>query len=234
MSDKEKKAYLVNNWANGMIFRMKGFQKEGISPNVFREQLLRKYTWSQLSLLLDAVKGVRKGAAILARTPEGRLLVRAREERDWPRLLKGHDQAVAAAAAMEGVKTEKTLQAAAKFKQEAANLRMIPGVRPLITKAEYKCEGEEMSHCVHSMGYYLNRDGYEFAFAAQDGTRATLQLSVYGNVIQFFGPHDTTPSDATKKMLDRFLAANDDNIALMQQGKFPAARKKAQQGRHDT
>jgi len=221
MSDKEKKEYAVNNWASNMIYRMKGFRREGIAPVVFREQLLRKYTWAQLTLLLDAVAGVRKGAAILARTPEGRLLVRAREERDWPRLLRGHDQAVAAAAALEGVKTEKTLKAAAKFKQEAANLRMIPGVRPLVTKAEYKCEGDELDHCVHSMGYYLNRDGYELAFAAQDGTRATLQLGVNGSVLQFFGPKDARPSEATKNMLVAFLAANADNIELMRQGQFP-------------
>jgi hypothetical protein len=96
------------------------------------------------------------------------------------------------------------------------------GVRPLITKSEYKCEGDEMKHCVHSMGYYLKRDGYEFAIAAPDGTRATLELdSKRGTVRQLFGPNDSTPSAATRKMAEAFLAVNRNNIALMRQGRFP-------------
>lgn len=221
MTVKAAKQLAAVNWVSDMIFQMRMFQQEGISPTVFRKQLLPKYDLPQLSLLKDALEGVRKGASVLVQTPEGRLLVRAREERDWPRLLRGHDQAVAAADQMGGAKSQKVLDDAEKFKRGAARFTMIPGVRPLITKAEYKCEGDEMKHCVHSMGYYLKRDGYEFAFAAPDGTRATLELDAKtGRVRQFFGPQDMTPSKTTQKMLDKFLAVNDDNIALLQEGKF--------------
>ena len=220
--DRKRADERTTSWVNSMLEIMQDFQSEGISAKVFREQLVRKYEPPQLIRLRDAFTGVREGAAILVQTPEGRLLVRAREEKDWPRLLQGHDQAVAAAGQMRDTSSEKNLALAEAFKRGAEQFTMIPGVRPLITKAEYKCEGDEMHHCVHSMGYYLKRDGYEFAFAAPDGTRATLELDAKtGRVRQLFGPGDSTPSAATRKMADAFLAVNKNNIALLKEGKFP-------------
>ena len=224
--DKQIANERTTSWVNSMLEIMQDFQSEGISAKVFREQLVRKYEPPQLIRLLDALTGVREGAVILVQTPEGRLLVRAREEKDWPRLLQGHDQAVAAAGQMRDTSSEKNLALAEEFKRGAEQFTMIPGVRPLITKAEYKCEGDEMHHCVHSMGYYLKRDGYEFAFAAPDGTRATLELDAkYGTVRQLFGPADSTPSAATQKMKNEFLAVNKNNIALLRAGKFPVYAK---------
>lgn len=226
LSDQQIALERTGTWIDSMIRIQEEFQSEGISPKVFREQLLRKYEGPQLVRLLDALRGVRQGAALLVQTPEGRLLVRAREERDWPRLLRGHDLAVAAAGEMRNTSSHEALAAAETFKRGAEQFIMIPGVRPLITKSEYKCEGDEMKHCVHDMGYYLNRDGYEFAIAAPDGTRATLELdSKMGTTRQLFGPEDSTPSAATRKMANAFLAINKNNIALMRQGKFPVYAK---------
>lgn len=220
--DKQTAIVRTGAWIDSMLRTMQEFQDLGISAKIFREQLLRKYESPQLVRLLDALIGVREGAPILVQTPEGRLLVRAREEKDWPRLLRGHDQAVAAAYQMQDTSTMKNLEEAEAFKRGAEQFTMIPGVRPLVTKAEYKCEGDEMGHCVHSMGYYLKRDGYEFAFAAPDGTRATLELDAKtGRVRQLFGPGDSTPSAATRRMADAFLAVNKNNIALLKEGKFP-------------
>ena len=224
--DRQIATERTTSWIDNMLGIMHQFQDEGISAKVFREQLVRKYESPQLVRLLDAFIGVREGAAQLVQTPEGRLLVRAREEKDWPRLLRGHDQAVAAAGQMRDTSSEKNLAEAESFKRGAEQFTMIPGVRPLITKSEYKCEGDEMKHCVHSMGYYLKRDGYEFAIAAPDGTRATLELdSKMGTTRQLMGPEDSTPSAATRKMANAFLAINKNNIALMRQGKFPVYAK---------
>jgi len=225
-NDKQIARERTGIWIDGMLSILQDFQSEGISPKVFREQLIRKYEGPHLVRLLDALRGVREGAAILVQTPEGRLLVRAREERDWPRLMRGHDLAVAAAGEMRNTSSHEALAAAETFKRGAEQFIMIPGVRPLVTKAEYKCEGDEMDHCVHSMGYYLKRDGYEFAIAAPDGTRATLELDAKkGTIRQLFGPEDSTPSAATRKMANAFLAVNKSNIALMRQGKFPVYAK---------
>ena len=219
----------VTRWLGLMIREMQDLKKLGVTPKVFREQLLRRYTHPQLTLLRDAMMMIDAGESVLAETPEGRLLIRARAERDWPRILRGHDMAMGAAKEAEersaAKSREERLARGEAFKRGAEQFSFPPGVRPLITEPEYACEGSEMEHCVHTMKYYMSEAGYEFAFTAPDGTRATLELSKDGTVRQFFGPKDSTPSAATRALLNTFLRLNADNIVRMQKGAFPVYAK---------
>jgi len=113
------------------------------------------------------------------------------------------------------------MESASAFKKGARQFTMIEGVRPLTTEEEYKCEGDELGHCVYSRGYMFKKDAFEFGFTAPDGTRATLELGTGGIVRQFFGPQNGPASPATREMLREFLAVNADKIKAMKVGEFP-------------
>jgi len=196
--------------------------KIGVRDGEFRE-LLQKRGLHWMTHFRDALLAAQLGREVLAETDEGRQLIRAVNERDWVRVHREHDRAVAAkyAAWMRKDKAARDAPSSEQFKGRARQFSLIEGVRPLTTEEEYKCEGTEMRHCVHSMGYFYKKDSFEFAFEAPDGTRATLELADDGIVRQFFGPRDSTPSKATKMMLEEFKAVNADNIKAMKKGQFP-------------
>ena len=225
---KEQKDINNKNWIERMLLLQRSANKAGIKAAEFRA-LMRKHDNAQLTLLVDAMVAIDRGVVVLAETPEGRLLIRAREERDWPRILRGHDLATAAAgeASRRDLSSDpaEQLADAEKFKRGAEQFNFPPGVKPLVTEPEYAREGSEMTHCVRSMSYHLSRAGYEFAFEAPDGTRATLELAKEGVVRQFFGPSDSPPSVATKRLLNEFLKLNAANIAQMRAKRFPVYGK---------
>ena len=193
----------------------------GVRDGEFRE-LLQKRGLHWMTHFRDALSAALQGREVLAETHEGRQLIRAVNERDWVRVHREHDRAVAARRARyEATPRKRDALSSEQFKGRARQFTLIEGVRPLTTEEEYECEGTEMRHCVYSMGYFHKKDSFEFAFAAPDGTRATLELGDNGVVRQFFGPSDSTPSKATKMMLAEFKAVNADNIAAMKKGKFP-------------
>ena len=222
---KAEKEKAVEAWIEKYLMLMHSFEREEVARKVFREQLLRRYDERQLRILLDAIRGVRQGAGVLALTAEGRLLNVGLAEQDWPRLIRGHDLAVAAGDEARGVGTAEQMVIAQKFKSGAAQFEFPEGVRPLLTKSDYKTEGTEMRHCVYSGGYFLSNAGYEFAFKAPDGTRATLQLSRLGKVDQFYSQGNGKASPATKQLLDDFLSLNARKIAAMADKSFPVYPK---------
>jgi hypothetical protein len=194
----------------------------GVRDGEFRE-LLQKRGLDWMTHFRDALRSAQEGREVLAETNEGRQVIRALNERDWVRVHREHDRAVEASvtARNRGMDGEQDEASSEAFKSRARQFTLIEGVRPLTTNEEYKCEGTEMRHCVYSMGYFYKKDSFEFAFKAPDGTRATLELAKNGVVRQFFGPRDSTPSKATKQMLQEFLEVNASNIAAMKKGQFP-------------
>jgi hypothetical protein len=217
----------IQDFLGQVTLRYDSLKPLGIRDGEFRE-LLQKRGLDWLAHFHDALQAATYSQEVLSETNEGRQLLRAVNERDWPRVHREHNRAVAARAvewdrlrARQADPTAGDPDKAEQFKSRARQFTLIEGVRPLTTEEEYKCEGTEMQHCVYSMGYFYKKDAFEFAFKAPDGTRATLELGKNGVVRQFFGPGDTTPSKATKMMLEEFKAVNADNIAAMKQGKFP-------------
>lgn len=218
---REAERFAVSNYVNRAVGLQIALEKNGMTRAVFRD-LLAKRGQQYLSRLLDAANGIQEGMPLLVETNEGRILVRALAQKDWPTVYRGHDVAVAAAREIrDGHENESVLKLAEEHKSLARQFILPPGVRPLVTKKEYKTEGDEMRHCVFSMGYYIKMSSFEFAFKAPDGTRATLELGVDGTVRQFFGPKDSEPSPATKKMKNEFLSLNKENIEKMRKGEFP-------------
>lgn len=235
LTEKQVKELRTTAWVRRALAIKGRFETSGVTNKVFREQLLRRYSLDDLSRLADTVRGIQAVGPLLAENDEGRNILHAWAQRDWPTILRAHDRVMDLEGRNRGLRpaeTKEQLERAEKFKRGAEQFALLPGVKPLIKPEEYKCEGGEMGHCVYSRGYYMSEAGYEFAFKAEDGTRATLELGKDGTVMQFFGPGNSPPSAATKQMLNQFMAVNADNIEKMRKGEFPVYAKSNRGSRH--
>jgi hypothetical protein len=221
VSKAEMTSQAIRDYVIGAVGLQTRLAQSGMTPKEFR-QMLPKRGQPYLRRLADAAEGIREGMGVLVENNEGRILVRALNQKDWPAVYRGHDMAVAAAeAARQADESEAGLARAEAHKSLARQFTLPPGVRPLVTKEEYRIEGNEMRHCVFSMGYYGKMSSFEFAFQAPDGSRATLELGIDGTVRQFFGPNDSNPGPALRQMLAEFQTANSANIKAMARGEFP-------------
>ena len=212
-----------------LLSHAQGWKELGVANSDFR-YVLEHFTKEQMFLMSDTIASVQgpDEREALAETVEGRRVLQHIADKNWREILRDHDFATGvarqvrerryAAQAARGY-TAATDEACERFHKRALKFNLIPGVRPLTTLAEFTREGDGMRHCVG--GYFFQRRSWCFAFVAPDGSRATLELGEDGNQRQFFGPENSSPSAATRKLLADFKEANRLNLLAMRSRAFP-------------
>ena len=213
-----------------LLGRAEGWKELGVASSDFR-YVLEHFTKEQMSLMTDTIASVQgpDEREAMAETVEGRRVLQHMADKNWREILRDHDFATGvarqvrdrryAAQATGDIYAAATDEACERFHKRALKFNFIPGVRPLTTLAEFTREGDEMRHCVG--GYFFQRRSWCFAFVAPDGSRATLELGGDGSQRQFFGPENSSPSAAARRMLAEFKEANRLNLVAMRSHAFP-------------
>lgn len=195
---------------NGYLQRLRGNRRIVVPSERFRDYLARKgAAW--LQRVEDVAQMLELHAPELGEDERGRVALQHALDADLDRMYQDHNFVVEFTNRLppQNRKRGDPAQLEKAHSEETSKLTLIPGVQPLVTQEQYTKEGTEMDHCV--AGYFYAPKPPIFAFAAEDGTRATLELARSMNtwvVRQFFGPHNKTPSPACKKLLQEFLDAN--------------------------
>jgi hypothetical protein len=203
------------------------FRKARVPAKAFHD-IMKRFTRPEMNFISDTLLMAQNPDAreVLAETNEGRRVLQHIMDMDWREVIRDHDRVVEAHRTgilrrYDGLNAEQSADDAAltRFHSRSAAFNIPPGVRPLRTKGEFIVEGEDMKHCV--AGYFYQRRSWCFAFQAEDGKRATLELGKNGTVNQFYGIQNSSPSASVNKLLTEFKRLNHDNIAKMHKGEFP-------------
>lgn len=220
---KEYRASVRQTGAMTILADARRFKEVNVSSADFRD-IIKRFDAREIALISDTLRVAARPDAreVLAESVEGRRVIQHIADRDWREVLRDHDRVMAAqqeAWQRTPPATPADDGALVRFHSRALKFTLIPGVRPLVQKDEFFVEGEELNHCVG--GYFFQRQSWCFGFTAPDGTRATLELALNGQVRQFYGPGNTPASPAARATLKEFLAVNAANIARMRMGQFP-------------
>jgi hypothetical protein len=196
------------------------FMKSRIPAKAFQE-ILKKYNISQISRIADTVGMANNPATreVLAETVLGRRALQHIQDNDWREVMRDHDFVAEANVTAIDRQISVDDPTLTRFHKRAEWFILPPGVKPLTTREEFNAEGKQMGHCVAH--YYGQRKSWCFSFRAPDGERATLELSLDGNVNQFYGPGNDPAKPSTRALLTEFLQQNKKNIQDMKKGTFP-------------
>ena len=219
----------------------------------FRKLLTSKNGWQKLQNLHGALLPLHSDvdgdalAEYLAESVKGRRIIAAMDRKDWARLVKEAPTIMRVYRGQESLHEDGlTFRQFARVKEQTEvseariealqDFRYPPGVYPLIHEEDYAAEGDKMDHCIYS--YRVSRKSLFFGFDC-GSTNATLEVSLAGEVHQFYAEHNGPPSEECKQLLQQFLAMNEDRFAAFRKAgrtrvnprKQPSRRRKARQPR---
>jgi hypothetical protein len=231
----------------------KYMKSRGVRAAEFRKLFASKDGWQKLQNLHGALlpfRDNRDGHAFreyLAESVKGRRIIAALDRRDWTRLVKEAPTIMRAFRGQESLHEDGLMfHQFARVKEQTEvseariealqNFRYPPGVYPLIYEEDYAAEGDKMDHCIYS--YRVSRKSLFFGFDC-GSTNATLEVSLAGEVHQFYAEHNGPPSEECKQLLQQFLAMNEDRFTAFREAgrtrvnprKRPSRRRRARQPR---
>lgn len=216
----------VNNVLQNIAHHAGRFRKFGYLQHEF-QSILRSFDYDQLVTLEDAIESIEAHLTGFAETVEGRRYIQFNADRDVRELLRHHDRITAMADDMPPGKV--TLKDAEAHHAGAAQFKLIPGVSPLMTQADFRAEKEAMDHCVY--GYFWKFNSWIFAFRGPKGCKATLEIDKRGRVIQFQSDRNTPPDAECKALLAQFMAVNEPVILRLRTEKPEKVKKNPFNGR---